>query len=82
MSGEAAQQPASIIDLRSVMMVKLQTFTTVFLNCMEMKVSLTCVPCLGGSFACDMCFQRFADPIMSILDQGKVIFQPVDDLIA
>ena len=47
MSGEAAQQPASIIDWRSLMMVKLQTFTTVFLNGMEMKVSLTCVPCLG-----------------------------------
>ena len=24
----------------------------------------------------------FADPIMSILDLGKVIFQPVDDLVA
>ena len=64
------------------MMVKLQTFTNVFLNCMEMKVSLTCVPCLGGSFARDSCFQWFADPIMSILDLGKVIFQPVDDLVA
>ena len=44
-------------------------------------MSLTCVPCLGGSFARDLCFQRFADPIMSILDLGKVIFQPVDDLV-
>ena len=64
MSGEGAQQPASIIDRKSVMMVKLRVFTTVFLKCMEMKVSLTCVPCLGGSFACDSCFQQFADHIV------------------